>query len=264
MGALISVAATAQTQALPPPDESSQARASAAGDEAPLPERIRLVTQEFPPFSYLEDGEVAGPARVLIDRACELIKVTCEHSLLPWGRAQALTRSGEFDGMYVIGFSEARSRWLYFSTPLLETEYGIFVAGDNHLLYAAPGDLQGYQVGVYGPSNTSRTLSLLRGEEPLFTVEMSPNNETGFRQLSVGRLDAVFSNREVGLAVMRRLGLTDIRYAGPVRKLDYYVGFSRQTLSREFNLAFSRAYQQLEARGTVRDVLMAHGILPGR
>lgn len=234
---------------------------SAAAGTASLPPVVRLVTHDFPPFTTLEAGEPRGPARELIDRVCAELGIRCEHRLLPWPRGQKLVQLGEADGMYVIGFNPERAEWLHFSTPLLTTEYGFFVRDDDPLQYRGPTDLRGRHLAVYGPSNTARSLDRLR-EQGEFSVEASPDNEAGFRQLGAGRVDAVYSNREVGWAVVRRLGLAHVRYTGPDRHLKYYVGFSRRTLGPDFNQAFSDAYKRLQERGVVREVLMRYAIQP--
>ncbi|WP_210396622.1 substrate-binding periplasmic protein [Motiliproteus sediminis] len=224
---------------------------------------IRLVTHEFPPFSTLKEGEVSGPARTLVDRVCAELAVRCEHELLPWARAQARVRAGDADGMYVIGWNAERARWLNFSTPLLSTEYGVFVGQSNQLRYAEPVQLAGLKIGVYGPSNTSRSLAQLqRLSGVAFRIDVQGDSELLLRQLEAGRLDAVYGNRDVGLALMRDAGIKGVRYAGRHRQLDYFVGFSQQTTDSDWNLRFSRAYQALAERGTVADILLSYGLQP--
>ncbi len=85
---------------------------------------LRFITQNFQPFSYIEQGQVAGPVRALIDSVCQELGQRCEHQLLPWERGQRLVGLGEAEALYVIGWNLERSRRLRFSSTLLTTEYG--------------------------------------------------------------------------------------------------------------------------------------------
>ena len=174
------------------------------------------------------DGFVAGPAAVIIQQVCKEIDATCTINLLPWKRAQEEVRSGKTNGMFVIGWNEKRAKWVHFTPPIMTTEYGFFVKADNPLSYEQFTDVQGYKVGVYGPSNTANSLEKLRKQmqaenlKPI-KIDMRPDDESGFKKLSLGRLDAVFSNREAGFALIAKLNLKDaIRYAGQSRRLKYY------------------------------------------
>lgn len=228
---------------------------------------LRFTTQDFAPFNYLADGAVAGPAHEIIMEACKKIRSDCTFELLPWTRAQQEVREGKANGMFVIGWNKPRSEWVHFSPPLMKTEYGFFVQSDDDLEYQKPADLQGRLVAVYGPSNTSRTLSNFRedmiskGLEPI-EIDMRPDDESGFRKLAAGRVDAVFSNRDVGLSLATGLGLRDrIRYAGKSRDLNYYVGFGEAHNDPKVLSAFNSAVKELLQDGTVEKILGKYEML---
>jgi polar amino acid transport system substrate-binding protein len=86
-------------------------------------------TQDFAPFNYAVNGVVSGPAADVIRRVCADMKTTCTLRLLPWRRAQQEVQEGKAHGMFVIGWNAERAKWLHFSPPLLDTEYGFFVRG---------------------------------------------------------------------------------------------------------------------------------------
>lgn len=192
---------------------------------------LKFTTQDFPPFSYSIDGAVSGPVVDTIRRVCAAMNAKCNFKLLPWARARQQVRDGETNGMFVVSWNEMRAQWVHFTPPIMNTEYGIFVKSTNTLEYSKPADIARYKVGVYGPSNTSNSLEKIRDkmiEDGLeaISIDMRHDDESGFKKLVLGRLDAVFSNRDVGYALTAKLGLKDkIRYAGAHRKLKYYIGF---------------------------------------
>jgi polar amino acid transport system substrate-binding protein len=161
-------------------------------------------TQDFAPFNYEVNGLVAGPAADVIRRVCADMKIPCVMRLLPWRRAQQEVEEGKAHAMFVIGWNAERAKSLHFSPPLLNTEYGFFVREDNPLKFAQITDVKGYTVGVYGPSNTATALAKVKADVGDLAIDMTPDDESAFRKLSLGRVNAVFSNRDVGYDLTKR------------------------------------------------------------
>ncbi len=231
-------------------------------------QELKFNTQDFPPFNYEIDGVVAGPAADIIVKVCAEAQIKCTFELLPWIRAQEQVKNGQANGMFIIGWNQKRAEWLHFAPPIMNTEYGIFVREDNLLQYKDLSDVQGFTVGVYGPSNTSNSLEKIRdgmkekGLDPI-KIDMRPDDESGFKKLGLGRLDAVFSNRDVGYALIAKLGLkNNIRYAGPTKKLKYYIGFSKEHNDQNILQNFDDAYLKLYKDGAVKTILERYGMEP--
>lgn len=221
---------------------------------------VRFVTQHFPPFSYIEQGEVAGPARALIDRACEATHVACVHQLLPWQRAQKMVQLGRQDAMYVIGANAQRDRWVLYSSPLLTTEYGFFVRGDDPLHTVSAESLKGYRVAALAASNTLVSLQRLRSQGMAFEIVAVSDSETGFRLLDIGRVHAVYSNRDVGYSLIRAGGYQDLHYAVSDRRLDYYIGFNPEQVEIEWLDQFNQQLQKLVESGETDRILRRYGL----
>jgi polar amino acid transport system substrate-binding protein len=223
---------------------------------------LKIHTQDFAPFTYAIDGVVSGPAAELIRKICDEMQITCSFNLLAWKRAQEEVRLGKAHGMFVIGWNAARAEWLHFTPPILYTEYGFFVRNDNPLQFKDVNDVKGYRVGVFGPSNTSKSLENIKAQVEDLTIDMRPNDEAGFKKLSVGRIDAVFSNRDVGHALIAKLKLTNIRYAGIQRRLKYYIGFSQAHTDKKLVDQFNATLVDLYRRGVAQAILKTYNMEP--
>src|SRR5712691_9227977 len=105
--------------------------------------QLTFNTQDFAPFNYEVNGVVSGPAADVIRKVCAEMKIDCPMTLLPWRRAQQEVEEGKINGMFVIGWNAERAKSLYFSPPLLETEYGFFVRDDNPLKFRQNADVKG-------------------------------------------------------------------------------------------------------------------------
>lgn len=223
--------------------------------------KLRFVTLEFSPFVYALDGVVSGPGAEVIAAVCKRMNVTCSFTLYPWRRAQMLVKAGEAEAMMVVGRNPKREEWVRFSPPVFQTEYGYFVRADNRMSYRDDQDMQGYNVGVFSPSNTANSLRKIqinmvgRGLKPII-IDERPDDDSGFKKLAVGRLDAVYSNRDRGNEVIRKHKLSEnIRYAGANKSLQYYVGFSRAGNDPQLLNRFDQAYLDLYREGVVEEIM---------
>jgi polar amino acid transport system substrate-binding protein len=219
-----------------------------------------LNTQDFAPFSYEVSGVVSGPAADVIRRVCADMKILCPLRLLPWRRAQQEVEEGKAQGMFVIGWNAARAKWLYFSPPLLVTEYGFFVRDENPLTFKQNTDVKGYTVGVFGPSNTATALEKIKAEVKDLVIDMTPDDESAFRKLSFGRVNAVFSNKVVGYDLIRKLDIKNVRYTGRQQSLKYYIGFSQKFTDKKLVDQFNLTFRTLHKQGVIQEILTKYGM----
>lgn len=231
-------------------------------------DRLRFVTLEFAPFIYGENQQVAGPGRDVIAAVCERAAVACSFDIYPWRRAQELMKTGEADGMMVIGRNPEREEWLDFSPPMFRTEYGFFVGADNAMAFTEPAQVAGYRIGVFAPSNTETQLRGFgaamadQGLEPI-EIDGHPDDAAGMRKLAAGRLDAVYSNRDRGWGIVAAEGLEGkVRYAGAHKAILYYAGITRAYPHRDVVERFFAAWRSLYADGTARSLIEGYGLEP--
>jgi polar amino acid transport system substrate-binding protein len=225
---------------------------------------LKINTQDFAPFNYEVNGVVSGPAADIIRKICSEMKIDCTMHLLPWRRAQDEVANGTAHGLFVIGWNEERAKTLYFSPPILNTEYGFFVRDDNPLKFKQNSDVKGYTVGTFGPSNTATALEKIKAEIKELTIDMTPDDESAFRKLSLARVDAVFSNKDVGNDMMRKLGIKNIRYSGRQQSLKYYIGFSQKFTDKKLVDQFNATFRNLYKRGLIQEILAKYHMEPAQ
>ncbi|MBF0452438.1 MAG: transporter substrate-binding domain-containing protein [Candidatus Magnetomorum sp.] len=219
-----------------------------------------FTTQDFPPFSYQMGSYVAGPAADIIRAVCMDTDLKCAIYSKEWSNAQMDVKKGKAHGMFMIGWNKNRSSWLHFSHPILKTEYGLFVRKSNLLNYNTSTDIKGYNVGVYGPSNTSQSLLKIKKVIKDLRVDFSPDSATCFQKLSQGLLDAVYSNKAVGRSLINRLGLKNIRYAGRDKSLEYYYGFNQKYSDKATIDKFNKCFEKFHKNGVIHEVLSMYGM----
>jgi polar amino acid transport system substrate-binding protein len=230
-------------------------------------EAMHFVMEPFPPFVTDEKGKPEGPFPEVVLAVCASIKVQCKLSIFPWRRAYAMAEKGLVDGIFVLIRSSERDREFYFTAPVLQTAYGVFVRQDSKLVYAAPADLNGYTVAAYGPSGTSTALEEVARQVPNCRIEIEVDNSSVIRKLSAGRygeLSAAVINRDVGLYLLAREHVSGVRIAGEIKKIDYAIGLSRKKVPPAQAEQFNAALRELIRNGTVRTIVEKFKLRPAQ
>lgn len=229
---------------------------------------IEFVMQEFAPFNYMKSNVPSGPAVEIIAETCKSLKKKCIFKKLPWSRAQQQTKAGKHEGIFTVGWNSDRNKWLYYTNPLMETEYGFFElkgAKGEIKQYKELSSLEGKTVIVYGPSNTSKRLKKLQAKAKSkgikFNIEQSNQNSVSIKKLVGKRGDLLFSNRDVGFALMNEKEKGQINYIGAAYPpYHYYIGFSKAKAGNDkLFKAFNTAYTKLIESGKAKAILDKYG-----
>lgn len=222
-----------------------------------------VMQRNFEPFNYVANGYPQGPAVDIIHKVCKKLGWKCNIKVLPWVRAQEATRAGQYEAIFTVGWNASRNQWLYYTYPLMETEYGFFArTTENPKPYLSLKDLDKKTIIVYGPSNTSKRLERLKklAEQQgiSFKIDIDVNNGNTIKRLVGNRGDLLFSNRDVGKALAKKEGKdNEVSYIGQAfPPYHYYIGFSRSK-SGNFKLfsQFNAAYKKLVDSGEIDRLL---------
>jgi polar amino acid transport system substrate-binding protein len=139
----------------------------------------------------------------------------------------------------------------------------INIRTNDSLNYTRVSDLKGYKIGVYGPSNTSKKLESLQEKSGgAFTIDLRPDDESGFKKLSLGRVTAVFSNKDAGFALIKKIKLDNLRYAGKQSNLNYFIGFSKKYNDKAVVDRFNATVKELQRDGVIKEILSRTFMMP--
>ena len=229
-----------------------------------------LNTQDFPPLQYRLNpfgSRLYGPAPKAIRAACLQAQLTCILRLYEdWGEAQRLVKQHTAHGMFLIGWNAKRATFLHRSIAVADAEYGFFVKQDDPLNFTDIADLDGYPIGVYAPSNVATTLQTigvaLQAQGKRIRITETRDDKPLFYQLATenSAFDAVFSNKDSGMTVIKGEGIQGLRYTGPYKTLQYDVGFSKHLVHPSLVERFKQAFKALQDDGTIRQIYANAGL----
>ena len=169
-------------------------------------ERLRIVTEPWPPYVYLQNGQAKGIDYEVSAEVFKRLGVEVEWHFLPWKRCLSMLETGQADGALDIFHSDERdATLLYPSEPLSDVEFVLFYANDRPHPFSALEELKGLTIGTSPGYLYSSDFS----ESTLFTREPAPTHEANFGKLVRGRIDLLITDRRVGQHLLDELNIRD-------------------------------------------------------
>ncbi|NLJ58473.1 MAG: GGDEF domain-containing protein [Tissierellia bacterium] len=145
------------------------------------------------PIVYNDKGTAKGVAVDIAIAIGNKIGYDIKVMAVNWEQAQEMMLNGEADGLLHINPSPERNKRYDYSSPLLKSEFSMFIQCENVTLRTID-DLKNKRVGVEA---AGYPISLLQGYETI-DFEMIDNWESSFKALSTGDLDAIIVDRWIG------------------------------------------------------------------
>lgn len=219
-------------------------------------ERLRLVSDEWAPYLYLENGQPKGVDYEVASAVFNRLGVEVQWDFMPWKRCLAMVQQGLADGVLDIFKVEAREAFLvYPDEPMSEVEFVLYQASARRHRVERLEDLAGLTIGT----SPGYTYGEAFNESALFRREPAPSHEANFGKLALGRIDLLLTDRRVGRFLRRQLGLGQSIEELPlvVSRQQQYLGLARkpgrEALARAFSEELQRfrqepAYAVIQAR----------------
>ena len=74
--------------------------------------------------------------------------------------------------------------------------------------------------------------------------------------------DFVYSNKDVGFALIHQIHLKNLRYAGAHKYLKYYIGFSKKFNDKKIVDLFNKTFKKQFDKGLIQRVLAIYQMEP--
>ncbi|MDD0976002.1 substrate-binding periplasmic protein [Pseudomonas fontis] len=202
-------------------------------------EKLRIVTDAWPPYVYEELGEVKGIDYEVTAEVFRRLGVEVDWQLLPWKRCLAMLNQGLADGVLDIFQTEERDSQLFYpNEPLSEVEFVLYQATARPHPVKTLSDLDNLTVGT----SPGYTYDPAFSESSAFRREPAPTHEANFGKLLLGRIDLLITDRRVGRYLIKQLGLQ-----GQVTELPLVVDSKSQYLAVRRNVAMDLLAQRFAA-----------------
>ena len=226
---------------------------------APRAEPITVVTEPWPPYVFLQDGQLRGVDYEVSQHILQDLGYQPDWRVMPWKRAQHDVLAGQADAILDITVNAERQNKYHFPTePLSNSESVLFYRTSDPFPYSTLDDLRGLRIGVsagysYGNPAFNQAEHLTR--------EPCPSIESCLLMLQRGRVDMTVINRQVGLYTLSLLGLEGIAYhPQPLSSGPLYLAFARRPDLADLALRFGEALKTYKQTAGYQQILRAYGL----
>jgi polar amino acid transport system substrate-binding protein len=228
---------------------------------APLARATDLlaVTEDVPPFSYLDNGRFRGLANEVLDRISQRSGLHVQRSIQPWARAQKTVHQVDDSMIYVTVRTPAREAQYRWVGPIDDCDLVVLALASSALTFEPHS--QGGRALRVGAVRGSPAAQLLRDAGlPERAIYITPGSETSTKMLFAGHLDMV-----AGLVLpyahqAARLGL-DGAQLSVVHRLQKgygcYYAFNPKVRPEVFD-RFAQAFEALRSEGELKVLRERH------
>ena len=210
---------------------------------------VIATSPDFPPFEYLEDGQVAGIEVDILSAVAEKLGVELQIEQMDFDSVIPGVQAGKFDvGVSGITANEKRKKNVDFSHAYFLASQAIVVNQDSPV--SSKEDLAGKKISVQ-TGTTAEDYCMQSGYEVLaFTA----NNDAA-AALTAGKVDAWVVDNEVALVLAEQNHLKVLEEA--MTSEAYAFAFPK--MSDSFVKAFNEVLDTMLEDGTVEEIFKKYG-----
>lgn len=218
---------------------------------------LNIATEEWPPYVYNQDGEIAGFSIDILTSVFTEMGVTVTYNQYPWKRAVRSVFSGAADALFHSSKNEEREQYCYYpEEELTQSRYVFFIRQEDvgRLKFDSFDDLIGSDVGItQGYSYTAELLDFLYANG---LVVSTVSDESNLRMLAKKRTDYFPTDMLNGLYLVKESGLQDqlTCLPKPIFEKPYFIIFNKQNVSLEFVERFSRTLAEFKQTEEFRQI----------
>lgn len=207
---------------------------------------LRLICDIWPPYQVMNGSEVSGFSTELVQAVLSRMGIASDPIMAqPWKRALYSLEKGHADALFSANYTFQRTAFaLYPDEPLIQSPWVVWSRGSNAI--RTLDDLKGKKIGVVqGYSYTPEFWEFIRA---WCDVDPATTDETNFRKLEGGRLDALVAELGNGHYLVSTLGLSTItaQHSLEIKRDGLFIIFNKQNVSRDFVQNFSNELKRFK------------------
>ena len=218
---------------------------------------IILMSEQFPPYNFEQDGKLQGIAIDVVARILEQLHSKQRREdiqILPWSRSYQLLQKEKNTALFSMTRTPAREDLFKWVGPLSTGKNVLIAKKDRKIRVASVEDLQAYKIGaVRHDAGEQLAQSLgVKAEMMDITTDARPN----IRKLAIGRIDLFAYDENVAKWLMAQEGLNpnDFESVYLLAESVHYIGFHKETPDALI-LQVQAALDEIKASGEYEKIL---------
>lgn len=164
-------------------------------------ETLNLLTEEYPPYNYSENGVIKGAAVEQAELMMKALGMDYSLEILPWARALSLAESEPWTCLFTTGHDESRDKRFKWVEPLLVDRMVMVRKAGSGVNPANVEEAKRFTVGTQRDDFSADYLQ--KNNFP--KIDLATDVETTEKKLLSGRIDLMMTSEKT-FEVMRDQG----------------------------------------------------------
>ena len=225
-----------------------------------LIDQMSIMTEDYPPFNYEQNGILAGVSTdimaELLERADSQLSVK-DIQLLPWARGYKLALSRPYHAIFSTTRTESREALFKWVGPFVPTVIGVIAKKERTFDIGSKKDLFALRIGAV--KDDIGHLLLQEMGMPQERMEPVLLNSQNYKKLVAGRIDAIAYETSVSLHQMAEMvdQVTDYEVIYELQRSALYLALNPDTPDGVVTL-LQKHLDAMKADGTYAAILQKY------
>ena len=213
---------------------------------------FKIMTEEFPPFNYTENGKLTGLSTDVMMEIGKRINHPTDFELLPWARAYGLIQKKDGQILFSMTRTEARENLFKWVGPVASNKWVFFAKKGSGITVSSLDDAK--KVKKIGAYKDDAAESFLKAEG--FTnLDSVLKDAQNVPKLMAGRINLWIVGELQGIHKAKAQGANeDLEKVMDVKDTQLYIAFSKNT-SDEDIAKWQKALDDMKADGSYDTIL---------
>lgn len=194
---------------------------------AALAEDLKIMTEEYPPFNYMENGKLTGLATDVVLELAKKVGNSTNIELLPWARAYGTIQKEDGLILYSMTRTEARESLFKWVGPVASNKWVLFAKKGSGLSLGSLDDAKKVKsIGTYKDDAAETFLK----ENGFTNLDSVIDDELNVPKLMAGRIELWIVGELQGIYKAKMKGVADqLEKVLDVKDTQLYIAFSKNT-----------------------------------
>jgi polar amino acid transport system substrate-binding protein len=217
--------------------------------------QLTVITEDFPPLNYAENGVAVGPSVEIVKAIQAKLGIDNKIEVYPWARGYKMTTDNANTAIFSTSWNKERDPLFKWVGPIAVKKYMFYAKAGSGIKISSLEDAKAYRIGVQREGVTELDLKAA-GFTNLDAVTSQAEN---LEKLRRGRIDVWYADAGSIVVLCKQAGV-DIKELEPVflvREGKMFIAFNIKTPDATVK-AWQDAYIALYNDGTIKKIFERH------
>lgn len=212
---------------------------------------ITVVTEQYPPYEYIENNKWSGHDIEIVKEASRRLGIKPVFKELPWKRCLKNVEEGKSEAIISLIKTPERSDYLFFPSANISYEKNV-IFGHKKIKINGLDDFKGKLIGIQSGYSYGKEFDNHKNikKDPSFSQTML------LKKFDADRTNYIIGNEAVLIYLNRKAQLKPIKQVYTVSEDPMYIAFSKKhPEGKELSEKYNKALNDMKKEGIIEQII---------